>query len=162
MFGIMVIIISIWATVTVLFISSLCLVKKSEMKSYKNLFISKINNCQGGILERKVSLSKRSFRLMDIKKNNSLLDYLTWEDIENIDLSKLFKEREHSPEKIFLRKIHNLPEEALQRKVLLSQKIYSLKQIKEDWRRLFKSLDINDWLRIWGNPGLTQVRINPR
>lgn len=156
------IIISVWVILLFVFILFFCLAKINEMNVYKNALLSKINTLPEEALKRELVLSEAVFRLREIKKNPALLDYLNWEDIENINFDKTLKPRQNSPDRKFLRKVYDLPAEALQRKVCLFSAEYSLNLIKKEWRTLFKLFEVEEWEKIWNNPGLTQIRISPR
>lgn len=135
---------------------------RREMKNFKAGFLRRIDKLPEEALQRKIKLHRIDFSLAEIKDKPFLLDCLTWDDIENLDMGKLFQLRDNSPDKIFLRGIYDLPEEALQRKVRLYNATYSLEIIKKEWRTLFKLFNLEDWIRIWNNPGLVRVRANPR
>ncbi len=130
---------------------------RQKIRDSRNLFLRKILELPEEALGRKIKISSgASLFLGDIKKDPSLLEFLSWEDFDKLD-GKLFRLRSGAPEKWFLREVYKLPEEALQRRVTLSSANYSLAEIKREWRKL----GLEDWLMLWSNPELIGPRNGP-
>ena len=150
----------------VLFFIALAMIaiyNKALIKSERKKILKKINNLSKIALKRKIVIADRTFTCQQIKDNPALIEFLTHEDLEQFTGERnLFSERESNKKNEILRKVYNLPEEALQRKVNLPSGLsFFLSDFKQN-SSLRALLSESDFKALYSERGLYRLRLNSR